>query len=118
MFNREYILKHGYSEAYQNQFVNAVKLFYNKIQYKKIEVESIERPRREKRLPHVLSKEEVKLIIESLNNLKHRAMLSMIYACGLRRSELLNLKLTDIDSNRGVVVIRQSKGKKDKIQRV
>jgi len=115
LFNQNYIIKYGYSEAYQNQFVNAVKLFYNKIQYKKLDVEAIERPRREKRLPHVLSKEEVKLIIESLNNIKHRAMLSMIYACGLRRSELLHIKLTDIDSKRGVVVIRQSKGKKDRI---
>jgi site-specific recombinase XerD len=114
-FNQNYVIKYGYSEAYQNQFVNAVKLFYNKIQFKKLDINAIERPRREKRLPDVLSKEEVKLIIESLNNIKHRAMLSMIYACGLRRSELLNLKLTDIDSKRGVVVIRQSKGKKDRI---
>ena len=114
-FNHDYILKNSYSEAYQNQFVNAVKLFYNKIQHKKMDIEMIERPRREKRLPHVLSKDEVKLIIECLNNIKHRAMLSMIYACGLRRSELLHIKLTDIDSKRGVVVIRQSKGKKDRI---
>ncbi len=114
-FNHDYILKNNYSEAYQNQFVNAVKLFYNKIQHKKMDIEMIERPRREKRLPHVLSKDEVKLIIECLNNIKHRAMLSMIYACGLRRSELLHIKLTDIDSKRGVVVIRQSKGKKDRI---
>lgn len=114
-FNKKYIIQHGYSEAYQNQFVNAVKLFYNKIHHKKLDVEDIERPRREKRLPHVLSKDEVKLIIESLNNIKHRAMLSMIYACGLRRSELLHIKLTDIDSKRRVVIIRQSKGKKDRI---
>jgi integrase/recombinase XerD len=114
-FNHDYILKNSYSEAYQNQFVNAVKLFYNKIQHKKMDIEMIERPRREKRLPHVLSKDEVKLIIECMNNIKHRAMLSMIYACGLRRSELLHIKLTDIDSKRGVVVIRQSKGKKDRI---
>jgi integrase/recombinase XerD len=114
-FNHDYILKNSYSEAYQNQFVNAVKLFYNKIQHKKMDIEMIERPRREKRLPHVLSKDEVRLIIECLNNIKHRAMLSMIYACGLRRSELLHIKLTDIDSKRGVVVIRQSKGKKDRI---
>jgi integrase/recombinase XerD len=114
-FNQNYIIKYAYSEAYQNQFVNAVKLFYNKIHHKKLDIDAIERPRREKRLPHVLSKEEVKMIIESLNNIKHRAMLSMIYACGLRRSELLHIKLTDIDSKRGVVVIRQSKGKKDRI---
>jgi integrase/recombinase XerD len=63
----------------------------------------------------VLSKEEVKLILTAHSNLKHKVMLSMIYSCGLRRSELLNLKFADIDSNRNIVIIRQSKGKKDRI---
>jgi integrase/recombinase XerD len=62
-----------------------------------------------------LSKEEIKAILEVPKNLKHKAMLSMIYSCGLRRSELLNLKPNDIDSKRNVVIIRQSKGKKDRI---
>jgi integrase/recombinase XerD len=53
--------------------------------------------------------------LEALKNLKHKAMLSMIYSCGLRRSELLNLRPNDIDSKRNVVIIRQSKGKKDRI---
>lgn len=48
-------------------------------------------------------------------NIKHRAMLALIYSCGLRRGELLNLKPTDIDSKRGIVTIRQGKGKKDRI---
>jgi integrase/recombinase XerD len=61
-----------------------------------MEVDFIQRPRREKRLPNVLSKEEVKSIPEAPTNLKHRAMLSLIYACGLRRSELLNLTLKDV----------------------
>jgi integrase/recombinase XerD len=63
----------------------------------------------------VLSKEEVKKILDAHSNLKHKAMLSMIYSCGLRRSELLNLKFSDIDSKRNIVIIRQSKGKKDRI---
>jgi len=62
-----------------------------------------------------LSKEEIKQILMSPVNIKHRALLSVIYSCGLRRSEVLNLKLTDIDSNRGLIIIRQSKGKKDRI---
>jgi integrase/recombinase XerD len=66
-------------------------------------------------LPNVLSKEEIKAILEAPKNLKHKAMLSMIYSCGLRRSELLNLIPNDIDSKRNVVIIRQSKGKKDRI---
>jgi integrase/recombinase XerD len=80
-----------------------------------MEVDFIQRPRREKRLPNVLSKEEVKAILEAPTNLKHRAMLSLIYACGLRRSELLNLTLKDILSDRNLLFIRQSKGKKDRM---
>ncbi|MFB9098514.1 tyrosine-type recombinase/integrase, partial [Flavobacterium jumunjinense] len=63
----------------------------------------------------VLSKEEIKAILEVPKNLKHKAMLSLIYSCGLRRSELLHLKPIDIDSKRNIVIIRQSKGKKDRI---
>jgi integrase/recombinase XerD len=63
----------------------------------------------------VLSKEEIKLILNAHSNIKHKTMLSMIYSCGLRRGELLNLKPLDIDSKRGIVIIRQAKGKKDRI---
>lgn len=114
-FIHEYIIKKKYSFSYQNQIVNGIKLYYLKLHNKKLDIQKLERPKRDKRLPNVLSKEEVKAIIESLSNLKHRAMLSLIYACGLRRSELLNLKITDIDSKRGVIIIRQSKGRKDRI---
>ena len=80
-----------------------------------MEVEKIHRPRREKILPNVLSKEEVKIILEAHSNIKHKVMLSLVYSCGLRRSELLHLKPNDIDSKRNIVIIRQAKGKKDRI---
>ena len=114
-FNTEYILKKKLSASYQNQVINAIKLFYRNRFNRTMEVDIIQRPRREKRLPNVLSKDEVKSILEAPNNLKHRAMLSLIYACGLRRSELLNLTLKDILSDRGLLFIRQSKGKKDRV---
>jgi integrase/recombinase XerD len=114
-FNNDYILRKNLSSSYQNQVINAVKLFYRNRFNKIMEVDFIQRPRREKRLPNVLSKEEVKAILEAPTNLKHRAMLSLIYACGLRRSELLNLTLVDILSNRNLLFIRQSKGKKDRV---
>ena len=114
-FNNNYILKNNFSASFQNQVVNAVKLYYTAIQHKKIDVELIHRPRREKVLPNVLSKEEVKAILGAPFNLKHRAMLAMIYACGLRRSELLSLTKFDVDSKRMVVIIRMAKGKKDRI---
>ena len=114
-FNTSYILKKNLSASYQNQVINAIKLFYRNRFNRAMEVDCIQRPRREKRLPNVLSKNEVKSILEAPTNLKHRAMLSLIYACGLRRSELLNLTLKDILSDRNLLFIRQSKGKKDRV---
>jgi integrase/recombinase XerD len=114
-YNNDYILKNKFSSSYQNQIVNAIKLFFNIVKETAIEIHKVHRPKREKVLPNVLSKEEIKAILEAPKNLKHKAMLSMIYSCGLRRSELLNLKPNDIDSKRNVVIIRQSKGKKDRI---
>ena len=114
-FTNEFILAGNYSTSYQNQAISAIKLFFREIMKTTIRVEQLQRPRKEHRLPNVLSKEEVKKILQAPANLKHRAMLSLIYACGLRRSELLNLFPVDVDSKRGILVIRQSKGKKDRI---
>nr|WP_315190796.1 site-specific tyrosine recombinase/integron integrase [uncultured Flavobacterium sp.] len=115
VYNNEYILKNNLSASYQNQIVNAIKLFFQTIQETKMMVDKIHRPKRAKLLPNVLSKEEIKLILNAHSNIKHKTMLSLIYSCGLRRSELLNLKPADIDSKRGIVIIRQAKGKKDRI---
>jgi integrase/recombinase XerD len=115
IYNNEHILKKNLSASYQNQIVNAIKLFFTIILDTKMEIDKIHRPKRAKLLPNVLSKEEIKLILNAHSNIKHKTMLSLIYSCGLRRSELLNLKPTDIDSKRGIVIIRQSKGKKDRI---
>lgn len=114
-FNNDYILKNNFSSSYQNQLVNAVKLYYSAIQHKRIDVDLVHRPRREKTLPNVLSMQEIKTILDSCSNQKHKMILSIIYACGLRRSELLNLKPEAIQSNRNLMLIRQSKGKKDRM---
>lgn len=114
-FNRNYILRNGYSTSFQNQIINAIKLFFIRTENRCFKIEQIERPRREHKLPNVLSKEEIAAILTASANLKHRTMLSLIYACGLRRSELLNLKPIDVDSKRNLLIIRQSKGKKDRI---
>ena len=114
-FNNDYILANHYSASYQNQIVNAVKLFFRSVENKQMQPELIHRPKTQRLLPNVLSKEEIKLILNAHGNIKHKAMLSLIYSCGLRRSELLHLKLADIDSKRGLVIIRQSKGRKDRI---
>lgn len=108
------IVKKGLSFSYQNQLVNGLKLYFGHVENTLIQINKLERPRRQHKLPNVLSKEEVKAILEAPKNLKHRAMLSLIYACGLRRSELLNLKISDVDSKRRVLLIRNSKGYKDR----
>lgn len=114
-FNNRYILANGYSATLQNQVVNSLKLFYSRIPNAHLQIEELERPRRAHPLPNVLSKEEVAIILQAPVNIKHRTMLSLIYACGLRRSELLNLKPIDVDSKRGLLIIRQAKGMKDRI---
>ncbi|MCW3076138.1 MAG: integrase [Bacteroidetes bacterium] len=114
-FNNNYILKNKLSSSFQNQVVNAVKLFFRTIEDRMMDPDLIHRPKRAKLLPNVLSKEEVKEILGCLANIKHKAMLSLIYSCGLRRAELLNLKVSDIDSKRNLIIIKQSKGRKDRI---
>lgn len=114
-FNNDYIGKKGLSASYQNQAVNAIKLF-SRMAGIGLEIpEQIQRPRREKVLPNVLSKAEVKILLNCCMNLKHKAMLSLIYSCGLRRGELLRIKPGDVHADRGVLIIRQAKGKKDRI---
>lgn len=114
-FINTYVIQLGHSYSYQNQFINAIKLFFGKVEQRNIVVEQIQRPRTENKLPNVLSKQEVKMILESLQNTKHKTMLCMIYACGLRRGELLKLKPQDILSDRMLLHIKQAKGKKDRI---
>jgi integrase/recombinase XerD len=114
-FNTEYIIVKGYSSSYQNQFVNAVKLFFSNRRGIKIDPEIIYRPKNEKALPNVLSKEEVGRILNAPTNLKHRIMLMFLYACGLRRGELLALKFEHIQRDRGLLVVKNSKGKKDRV---
>jgi integrase/recombinase XerD len=111
----EHFVKNKLSFSYQNQLVNGVKLFFREVEKSKIEIEKVERPRREHKLPNVLSKEEVKSILEAPKNIKHKMMLSVIYACGLRRSELLFLKPVDVDSKRKLLIIKNAKGRKDRV---
>lgn len=110
-----YLADKKFSFSLQNQVISSLKTYFRKLHNRKLEIEKIERPRREHKLPNVLSKEEVKKILEVPANIKHRAMLSLIYACGLRRGELINLKLGDVDSKRKLLIIRQAKGRKDRV---
>lgn len=114
-FNTGYILANNCSASYQNQVINAVKLFFRTLEGRQLNPELIHRPKNSKLLPNVLSKEEIKMILQAAGNFKHKAMLSLIYSCGLRRGELLKLRLSDIDAKRMLVIVKQAKGKKDRI---
>lgn len=114
-YNNLYILQRGLSASYQNQVVNAIKLFFRVIIKSAVEIEDIHRPRRGRVLPNVLSKEEVKSILLAPLNQKHRVMLSVLYSCGLRCGELLVLQPAHIDSSRGLIIIKNAKGKKDRV---
>ncbi|MBM6499583.1 tyrosine-type recombinase/integrase [Flavobacterium macrobrachii] len=115
IYNNEYILKNKLSASYQNQVVNAIKLFFKTVKERSIEIEKVHRPKRARVLPNVLSKEEVKAILEAHSNIKHKMMLSLVYSCGLRCGELLALQPVHIDSKRNIVLLKNSKGKKDRI---
>jgi len=114
---REYIqlmVQEKRSNSYINIAINSIKFYYEIVQGMPNRLYTIERPRAKKKLPSVLSKEDVRSMIENTNNLKHRCIVSLLYSAGLRRSELLNLKLTNIDSSRMLIHIIDSKGNKDR----
>ncbi|WP_345742810.1 tyrosine-type recombinase/integrase [Aquimarina aggregata] len=75
---------------------------------------SIERSRKEQKLPSILAKEDILRMIDLTKNLKHKCIISLLYSSGLRRSELLNLQLTDIDSKNMLIKVRQAKGNRDR----
>jgi integrase/recombinase XerD len=114
LFIYEFIIKLGYSASYQNQMVSAIKIYYTISGRRKVNPQFFERPRRSRALPKVFSKEEVVSILNSARNVKHKLLLWMIYSCGLRRTEVTNIKLTDLDRERGIVHIREGKGKVDR----
>jgi integrase/recombinase XerD len=114
-FNNDYIYANRYSTSLQNQTVNALKLYLKIIKNTAVELGKIHRPKREKKLPNVLSKAEVKQILNACANIKHKAMLSLIYSCGLRCGELLSIEHNHIDSRRNLLLIKQAKGRKDRV---
>ena len=97
-----------------NQTISAWRMVYVHLLGKEWEGCRIVRPRRDKKLPVVLSQQEAHLLVNSPRNIKHRAILHLMYSTGIRRQELLSLKVSDVDSTRMVVNIRQGKGKKDR----
>ena len=113
-FNADYILANGFSYTYQNQAINALKLFFRHLDAGHTLPQQIERPKKSKKLPEVLSIDEVKSILENTTNLKHKTLLSLLYSCGLRIGEALKLSIRDIDLNRRFMHVKSAKGAKDR----
>jgi integrase/recombinase XerD len=114
-FMDSFIVKLGFSASYQNQMISAVKTYYEIAGKGKVIPQIMERPRRSRALPKVFSKDEITRILGSARNAKHKLLLWMIYSCGLRRSEATNIKLTDLDRDRGILNIREGKGRVDRM---
>jgi len=114
-YHKELVTIHHVSPSCQNQSINALKFYIEKVlKLPKIQYDFC-RPRRSKTLPKVLSLEEISRILDNTHNIKHKTILSVIYGCGLRISECVNLKIEDIDSSHMRVWVRNAKGKKDRI---
>lgn len=103
------------SENTLHSRINAMKFYYEQVLGRDKFFREIPRPKKRQQLPGVFSKEEIALIIKAAGNMKHKVMLMLSYAAGLRISEVVKLKVTDIDSRRKCILIKQAKGKKDRM---
>ncbi|MCE7056300.1 site-specific integrase [Algoriphagus sp. AGSA1] len=108
------ITKYRISESAQNTLINAIKAYYEHVLGRERTVYEIQRPKKSLTLPNILSQDEVKSILQSVENLKHRAVLMLIYSAGLRISEAINLRSRDIHSDEGYIFIKGAKNKKDR----
>ncbi|WP_299990349.1 tyrosine-type recombinase/integrase [uncultured Pontibacter sp.] len=114
-YHRGMVQSQRYSHSTVSQSINAVKFYYQRVLGRhSVRLEEVERPEKPSRLPQVLSKQEVQRILAATENLKHRCLLQLLYAGGLRIGEVINLRISDVQSDRNLLFIRGGKGKKDR----
>lgn len=113
-YMRHLVQEREVSESYQNQMINAIKFYYEKILGSSKQIYFIDRPKKSRSLPTVLSQEETIKLLKSITNIKHKTALTIIYSAGLRISELINLKINDIDFDKKRIHLIAAKGKKDR----
>ncbi|HPX76065.1 MAG TPA: tyrosine-type recombinase/integrase [Bacteroidales bacterium] len=111
----EKVNSHAVSHSYQRMIVASIDKFYKLVLGVELDLKHLYPSRKIHSLPKYLSRDEVKKMIDLTTNQKHKCIIKLLYGCGLRLSELLNLKITDIDSSNMVVHIRNSKGNKDRV---
>jgi len=111
----EYLIREKkISESHQNQILSAVKMFYEEVVGQGQKVQNLLRPKKPQKLPHVLTEEEVARLLRSVDNLKHRCILMLIYSAGLRLGEAVNLRIVDLQPQAKRLFVRGGKGKKDR----
>jgi len=113
---QSYLDKYQFSSvSQQNQVINAIRFLYKYGLDKKYDKVNFNRPKSEKKLPRVIDGEFIKERLSKIENLKHKAILTLTYSVGLRVSEIVNIKIEDIDSKRMLVHIKNAKGRKDRV---
>ncbi|MFV0219730.1 site-specific integrase [Empedobacter falsenii] len=115
LFINTKVTQENISVSYQRSLVGSIKKVFELVENQKIELNYLYPKRKVNKLPTFFSQEEVRNLLNATENLKHKAILTIIYSCGLRLSELINLKIADIKSESDLLLIRQSKGNKDRI---
>ena len=103
------------SISQQNQVINAIRFLYKFGLNKKYDKVSFKRPKSERKLPRVIDGDYIKSQLQKVKNTKHKAILTLTYSVGLRVSEIINIKIEDIDSKRMLIYIKNAKGRKDRI---
>jgi site-specific recombinase XerD len=115
---RKYIVsrkRRNISSSSQMSIINSFKAYYREVKGRKFDHDILPRPKIEQKQPDILSTEEMQTMMDVTINLKHRTVIALMYACALRVSEAINVKINDIDSKNSKINIRNSKGKIDRI---
>lgn len=108
------LINKGYSRSTQNQHINAIKFYHEHVLGRERKTYWLDRPKKETKLPVVLSIEETTDLLNQIKNLKHRCIVALLYSSGLRVGEVINLKIEHIDSSNMQLIIKSGKGAKDR----
>jgi integrase/recombinase XerD len=112
---KDHVVANAYSNNYHRQVISALKCFYGNRYERELDLKMLPRVKKDKQLPKVIDKSEIETMIQLASNYKHKAILVVIYGCGLRVGEMLNLKPNDVDSKRKMLLVKNGKGKKDRM---
>lgn len=109
------VQKHKVGVSHQRMIIASIDKFYKSLYNRKLDIKHLYPSRKSHSLPNYLTKEEVRKLIAKVENIKHRCIIKLLYGSGLRLSELLHLRVSDIDSKSMIIHIRKSKGNKDRV---